>query len=192
MANNKIVLGNGEVLMDLSADTVRADTLLKGYTAHGSDGELVTGSCEFDANTQDATAADAEILKDKTAYNKGVKLVGIMPNNGAVSGAISTKDGSYIVPHGYHDGSGTVVIDADEKAKLIPGNIKQGVTILGVVGSHEGGSQVTAQSKEVSPSFADQTILPDDGYDYLSQVRVKAIMVAYADNSAGGKTVTIG
>lgn len=192
MANNKIVLGNGEVLMDLSADTVRADTLLKGYTAHGADGELVTGSCEFDANTQDATATDAEILKDKTAYNKGNKLVGTMPNNGAVSGIISTKDGSYIVPHGYHDGSGTVVIDADEKAKLIPGNIKQGVTILGVEGSHAGGSQVTAQIKEASASFVDQTILPDDGYDYLSQVKVKAISVVYADNSAGGKTVTIG
>ena len=192
MANNKIVLGNGEVLMDLSADTVRADILLKGYTAHGADGELVTGSCEFDANTQDATATDAEILKDKIAYNKGNKLVGTMPNNGAVSGTISTKDGGYVIPHGYHDGSGTVAIDVDEKAKLIPGNIKQGVTILGVEGAHDGGSQVTAQTKEVSASFVDHTILPDDGYDYLSQVKVKAISVNYADNSAGGKTVTIG
>lgn len=192
MANNKIVLGNGEVLIDLSSDTVRADTLLKGYVAHGADGEIINGGCEFDANTQDATATDSEILIGKVAYNKGNRVVGIMPNNGSVSGTIVTKDGSYIVPQGYHDGSGKVTIDSNEQAKLIPGNIKQGVTILGVDGTHAGATAVTTQSKEVSPSFVEQTVLPDDGYDYLNQVKVKAIPIAYADNSAGGVTVTIG
>ena len=38
MADAKIVLGNGEVLMDLTADTVKPDKLLKDYTAHGADG----------------------------------------------------------------------------------------------------------------------------------------------------------
>ena len=192
MANNKVVLGNGEVLMDISTDTVRADKLLKGYTAHGADGELVTGACEFDSNTQDVTATDAEILTGKTAYNKGNKLIGTMPNNGAVVGSISTKDGSYVVPHGYHDGSGNVSIDAAEKAKLIPGNIKQGITILGVEGAHSGAEAVTAHAKEATPTFVEQTIIPDSGYDYLSQVKIAAIAVTYADNSAGGKTVTIG
>ena len=58
-----------------------------------------------------------------------------MPNNGAVAGTISTKDGKYIIPAGYHDGAGTVIIDAAEQAKLISGNIKAGVTVLGVSGS---------------------------------------------------------
>lgn len=33
--NSKIVLASGEVLMDLTQDTVVADKLLKGFTAHG-------------------------------------------------------------------------------------------------------------------------------------------------------------
>ena len=191
MANSKIVYG-GKVLMDLTADTVIADVLLTGYTAHGADGEPITGSCDFDANTQDATATEAEILLDKTAYNKGVKRTGTMPNNGAVAGTISTKDGVYMVPQGYHDGSGTVGIDAIEQAKIIPGNIRKDVTLLGITGTHEGSASVTAQAKAVTPSVLPQTVLPDEGYDYLSQVNVAAIPYVESDNSAGGITVTIG
>ena len=191
MARSKIVFG-GQVLMDLTADTIKAEKLLSGYTAHGADGEAITGTCDFDANTQDATATDAEILLGKSAYKKGAKITGVMPNNGAVAGVIAEKAAVYVVPHGYHDGSGKVAIDASEQAKIIPANIKSGVTILGVVGSHEGGSSVTVQSKSVTPAVIQQTILPDDGYDYLSQVVVAAIPYVESENTAGGTTVTIG
>lgn len=191
MAKSKIVFG-GEVLMDLTADTIKADKLLVGYTAHGADGEPITGTCNYDANTQDATASASEILLGKAAYNKGAKITGVMPNNGAVSGVIAAKAESYVVPQGYHDGSGKVSIDANEQAKLIPANIKQGVTILGVVGSHAGGTTVKVQAKEATPSKAQQTVLPDSGYDYLSQVVVKAIPYVESENTAGGITVTIG
>lgn len=192
MANSKIVLGDGEVLMDLTADTIKEDKLLKGYTAHGADGEPMTGTCTFDADTQDANAAEAEILAGRTAYVKGRKKTGTMKNNGAVAGTISTKTGQYVVPHGFHDGSGKVGIDSTEQAKIIPENIRDGVTILGVKGAMTGSEGIKSQSKEVTPSFAEQTVLPDAGYTHLSQVRVSAISVTVTDNSAGGKTVTIG
>lgn len=191
MAISKVVFG-GDVLIDLTSDTITKDKLLKGYTAHGADGEPISGACEFDANTQDATATAAEILKSKTAYNKGVKLTGTMTNNGAVTGTISTKAGTYTVPQGYHDGSGKVAIASAEQAKLIAGNIRQGVTILGVAGSMSGSEGVKAQSKSVTPSAAEQTILPDSGYTHLAQVTVAPIPYEETDNSAGGVTVTIG
>ncbi|MEE1069068.1 MAG: hypothetical protein U0K81_01160, partial [Paludibacteraceae bacterium] len=100
MAISKVIYG-GNTLIDLTADNVKADKLLKGYTAHGADGEVINGSCDYDANTQDATATEAEILTGKTAYNKGAKVTGKMKNNGAVTGKISTKAGKYIVPQGY-------------------------------------------------------------------------------------------
>lgn len=191
MAISKVVYG-GDTLIDLTADTIKADKLLKGYTAHGADGEPITGTCTFDANTQDATATDAEILSGKTAYNKGNKVTGTMKNNGAVSGKISTKSGSYTVPQGYHDGSGKVQIDSGEQAKLTPANIREGVTILGVAGTMSPNEGEKAQEKTVTPSTAVQTVVPDTGYTCLSSVTVKAIPYVESDNSAGGKTVTIG
>lgn len=192
MANSKIVLGTGEVLMDLTADTIKEDKLLKGYTAHGADGEPITGTCTFDSDTQDATAADAEILSGKTAYVKGTKKTGTMKNNGAVAGTISKKDGQYTVPQGYHDGSGKVGIASAEQEKMIPANIREGVTILGVTGTMSGSEGIISTSKEVTPSFEEQVVLPGTGFTHLSQVTVAAIPMSVTDNSAGGKTVTIG
>lgn len=190
MAINKVVYGD-QVLIDLTGDTVTADKLLSGFTAHGKDGSPIEGTCTFDVDSQDATAAVAEILVGKTAYARGVKLTGTMPNNASVSGEISTADGQYAVPQGYHDGGGKVSIAAGEKSKLIPGNIKAGATVLGVTGTY-GGEEIKAHSKSVTPSTSQQTVQPDEGYDYLASVTVAAIPYSEAQNSAGGTTVTIG
>lgn len=186
---NKLVVGN-ETKFDLTADTVTAEKLLQNTTAHDKSGAPITGTCTYDADTQDATVAVAEILDGKTAYARGAKLTGTMPNNGAVTGTISDKT-AYTIPMGFHDGSGTVSIDSTELAKIIPGNIKAGVSILGETGTFAGDT-VKAQTKSITPSMSAQSVLPDEGYDYLSQVDVAAIPVTYADNSAGGQTVTIG
>ena len=189
--NSKVIF-NGDVLMDLTGDTVTADKLLKGITAHGKDGAPITGTCDWDAATGDATAAAAEILTGKTAYVKGKKVTGTMPNRGAVAGKISTKAGAYTVPQGYHDGSGKVTIDSTEQAKLIPTNIREGVTVLGVEGTMSGSEDMKPQSKSVTPKASAQTVLPDEDYNCLSQVEVAAIPYAVSDNTSGGKTVTIG
>lgn len=190
MAISKVIYG-GQTLIDLTADTITADKLLSGSTAHGADGEKITGTCTYDADTSDATASAAEILSGKTAYNKGNKVTGSMKNNGAVAGTISTKDGVYTVPQGYHDGSGKVTIATTEQTKLVPANIREGITILGVTGSMSGTEGATPQAKTVTPTTAEQVIVPDDGYNYLSQVTVAAIPYVESDNSAGGVTVTI-
>lgn len=189
--NSKVIF-NGDVLMDLTGDTVTAASLLKGITAHGKDGAPITGTCDWDAATGDATATAAEILSGKTAYVKGKKVSGTMPNRGAVAGKISTKAGAYTVPQGYHDGSGKVTIDSTEQAKLIPTNIREGVTVLGVEGTMSGSEDMKPQSKSVTPKASAQTVLPDEDYNCLSQVEVAAIPYAVSDNTSGGKTVTIG
>ena len=191
MAINKIVIGN-EVKIDLTADTVTSASMLKGVTAHDKSGEIIEGSCSFDVDSSDATAAAAEVLEGKTYAARGKTFTGTMPNKGSVNGSISEVDGEFAIPMGFHDGSGKVSISATEQAKIIPSNIKKDVTILGVVGTHEGSEAVNAQTKTVKPTFDEQTVLPDEGYDYLSQVTIAAIPVTETENSAGGITVTVG
>lgn len=191
MAISKVIYGN-TTLIDLTSDTVDSAHMLSGYTATGADGERVVGACTYDADTSDATATAAEILDTKTAYVGGSKVTGSMPNRGAVAGAISDKTVPYAIQNGYHDGSGTVGIDATEAAKIIAGNIKSGVSILGVTGDYAG-EPVTAEPISVTPYTTQKTYLPPSGADYISQATVAAI--AYqevTDPVHGGKIVTIG
>lgn len=187
---NKVVYGN-RTLIDLTSDTVTKDKILSGFTAHDKSGSIITGTCDFDVNSTDATVAVAEILDGKTAYARGAKLVGTMPNKGAVNGTITTKEAQFTIPTGFHDGSGKVGIDATEKSKIIAANIKEGVTILGVTGTLAPASGVKAQSKTITPGIDEISVLPDEGYDYLSTVTVSAIPTSESDNSAGGVTFTI-
>ena len=187
---NKVVYGN-RTLIDLTSDTVTKDKILSGFTAHDKSGTIITGTCDFDVNSTDATVAVAEILDGKTAYARGAKLVGTMPNKGAVNGSITTKEEQFTIPTGFHDGSGKVGIDTTEKSKIIAANIKEGVTILGVTGTLAPASGVKAQPKTITPGIDEISVLPDEGYDYLSTVTVSAIPTSESDNSAGGVTFTI-
>lgn len=168
MANeykNKIIY-NGDTLIDLTGDTVTAADLLSGVIAHDKSGATITGTCTYDSDTTDANAAAAEVLSGKTAYVNKNKVTGTMVNNGAVAGTISTKDGEYTVPNGYHDGSGKVGIAAAERAKLIASNIRNGITILGVQGTMSGNEDAYAQTTTVTPTTTAQVITPE-GYELL-------------------------
>lgn len=191
MAISKVVKSNGDVLIDLTADTITAADLASGKTAHGADGEQITGTNTYDVDSSDLTAAVGEVLATKTFAARGQVYTGTMPNRGAVTGYISDKSVPYTIPTGFHDGSGTVGIDSTEAAKIIAGNIKAGVEILGVTGDYSG-EAINVQTKNATPSWTAQTILPDTGYDYLSQVSIAAIPYVETPNAAGGITVTIG
>ena len=190
MAINKVIYA-GNTLIDLTGDTITANDLAFGITAHDKSGASITGQSTKDSDTTDATASTSEILATKTAYVNKQKITGQMTNNGSVTGTITTKAQEYTIPQGFHDGGGKVSIDSTEQGKITAGNIKSGVTILGVEGTYTGQSVSVESNKNATPSTSQQVITPSSGYDYLAQVTVAAISYVESDNTAGGKTATI-
>ena len=90
-----------------------------------------SGTAKFyDTSTADISSSD--VLTGKTAFGASGSVSGGMANNGSTGGDISS--GTVAIPAGYTSG-GTVKISDAEQAKIIAGNIKSGVTILGQAGS---------------------------------------------------------
>lgn len=111
-----------------------------------------------------------------------------MPNNGAVTGKITPSALTYTVPKGYHDGSGTVVV---QDSNLVANNIRKDVVILGVTGTMSSEEGMIAEEGSFTPTVAGGTVTPSAGFNCLSKVVVAAIPYSSVENTAGGLTVTI-
>lgn len=156
---------------------------------------VYNGNTIFDLTGDDTAQADVLAGKQFTGRD-GEHALGTMPERGAVTGTIASKNGVYTVQAGHHNGQGTVEISATEKAKIIPGNIKHGVSILGETGTYNGDG-VTLQTKTASftpsASAQTQTVTADVGYDGLDEVDITVAAIPYREEAnAYGTTVIIG
>lgn len=86
-------------------------------------------------DVDEGNALPSEVVAGKTFLNSNGVNTGTMTNIGAQMSTIRSIAESVVINQGYHNGSGRVTLDATEAAKIISGNIKYGVSILGVAGS---------------------------------------------------------
>ena len=153
------------------------------------------GNIIIDLTGDDVTQPDVLAGKQFTA-NDGEHYLGSMPERGAVSGTIASKAGAYTIPAGHHNGSGTVQISPTEAAKIVPENIKHGVSILGETGTYTGdGISLQTKSASFTPTAAAQTlaVTADAGYDGLDEVNITVAAIPYREEAnAYGTTVIIG
>ena len=83
MSVNKVIYGN-RTLIDLSADTVTADKLLSGYTAHDKSGAQITGTATAGGAASEFVGCRTHVNANGTitkTYTDGTTITQSFPNN---------------------------------------------------------------------------------------------------------------
>ena len=141
MAVNKVAL-NGEVKLDLTADSVTPETLLKGATAHNAAGELITGVYE-PMNIKQYTgtllasgwAADSHGYQAQTITITGLKAAyDVDPQwDVALSGTDPDADAAllegFALIHNYKTGTNSLTAQCIGKAPTV--NVPVKVVVFG-------------------------------------------------------------
>ena len=114
MANNSAV--------SKTLDAGSSYTIPKGY--HNGNGKVTAKSL---ASQTEATATASNIMYGSTAYVDGEKITGTMPLREGWTQRIDAETTSIIVPEGYHDGTGSVFVNVEEKLAM-PTKVQQTIT----------------------------------------------------------------
>ena len=92
-----------------------------------------SGDARFYDNTS-ATVTASDLRKGVKAMGANGEVDGNLETIATTNRTISTKAGEVAIEAGIHSAGAKVSISATEQAKLIAGNIRSGVTILGIEG----------------------------------------------------------
>lgn len=122
-----------------------------------------------------------KLASEENTLEECVAAVESIADNRAVSQKLDTTTASYTVPAGYHNGSGTVSVELEEKTVTANGVVTptSGKVLSKITVNVE--NAPTLQEKTAVPSKEAQEIVADEGYDGLSKVSVQAIPANFAD-----------
>lgn len=131
--------------------------------------------------------SNGQFLFDRNGVKYDSVLVDVQPDLQAKTVNPSTSQ-QYVLPDSGKDGLSSVTVNAVTSAidaNIAAGNIKDGVSILGVTGNYSG-SAINNQNKTVSPTTSQQSISADAGYTGLGTVTVNAVTYEIDSNIVPG------
>lgn len=209
MAVNKVVV-NEQIIIDLTEDTITPDTLDEGITAHDATGTKITGKKVAGTDTSDATAKASDILDGKTAYVKGSKITGTLPELASGKGVnfadskVTLQETSnliearanFSVDKIYRNGAYVnVQISKSRLGDATANDVAKGKTFTSTAGVKVTGTREDTsstpdlQAKTVTPSASTQIVKADATYDGLSQVTINGDTNLTASNIKKGVSI---
>lgn len=184
---SKIIL-NENVLMDVTQDTVTANSLLQGYTATAADGISITGNKQGVTITRIADSSGAEtlsisggttIIEPLTIMENGTYTA---PEGKAYNPVIVGGD---ILPNYIHHTSVTLTADS----RTISFNIGTGVVTATIISNYDTSTSpdvVSVIGGTVSFSLSDGTFSPT-AYQKVLVQNTNGALSYWAINSSGGQ-----
>lgn len=163
MANNKVQLSDGTVLLDLTGDTVTPETLLSGVTAHNAAGEPIVGT----AVGIKLTGIAITKAPVKTAYNAGETFdaAGMVVTATYSNGARLDNPAYTVAPSGALP-AGTTAVTITYSEGGVTKTAEQAISVVSVhiYGAIWSGTATTAWSRtDDAAGFADPVAAVNNG-----------------------------
>lgn len=216
MAINKVVFGN-TVLVDLTSDTVTPSTLLEGYTAHGADGTLITGTFVPEGGSaivvteepdshggvikhivaidlSEDTVTASTLLNGYTAHDRqGHAITGTFVPEGVDTSGDTVTSATLLYGYTAHDATGAQIVGTYAGTDLSSDTVTAATLLYGYTAHNSSGEAITGTipTKDENDLSANGAVVTVPA-GYYAEQETKSVATASHPNPSVSVDTTTG